>query len=209
MLTCVDFTPSFTFQVYLFYLIYLFPFTLLLYLGTVNPFLFRQQVFPFFLSHCWAQAMHKSPSLRPGIVLVMYLNLLKTKVTHSWNCFIAFIFKFSLYLSLRQCVTIFMLNANIYPYSCNLSNLCFELFGINCIGWILNISFHFVDGLILTCSPLLFLSLFFFFYSVTVDEQGILIFDTGPGMDGSDENSIVKWYVISVFLLNCVFETCA
>ncbi|KAJ4954884.1 hypothetical protein NE237_011667 [Protea cynaroides] len=29
--------------------------------------------------------------------------------------------------------------------------------------------------------------------SVTIDEQKIMIFDTGPGMDGSDENSIVKW----------------
>lgn len=37
-------------------------------------------------------------------------------------------------------------------------------------------------------------------YSVNVVEDGISIFDTGPGMDGSDENSIVKWYVIAVFL---------
>ncbi|KAF8379725.1 hypothetical protein HHK36_029172 [Tetracentron sinense] len=29
--------------------------------------------------------------------------------------------------------------------------------------------------------------------SVEFYEHGILIFDTGPGMDGSDENSIVKW----------------
>ncbi|XP_043716489.1 structural maintenance of chromosomes flexible hinge domain-containing protein GMI1 [Telopea speciosissima] len=29
--------------------------------------------------------------------------------------------------------------------------------------------------------------------SVTIDDQKILIFDTGPGMDGSDEKSIVKW----------------
>ncbi|XP_010267594.1 PREDICTED: uncharacterized protein LOC104604778 isoform X2 [Nelumbo nucifera] len=28
---------------------------------------------------------------------------------------------------------------------------------------------------------------------VTIDKRGIAIFDTGPGMDGSDENSIVKW----------------
>ncbi|PPD70197.1 hypothetical protein GOBAR_DD32911 [Gossypium barbadense] len=30
--------------------------------------------------------------------------------------------------------------------------------------------------------------------SVDVLESGISIFDTGPGMDNSDENSIVKWY---------------
>ncbi|XP_058100481.1 structural maintenance of chromosomes flexible hinge domain-containing protein GMI1-like isoform X1 [Magnolia sinica] len=29
--------------------------------------------------------------------------------------------------------------------------------------------------------------------SVAVTDQGILIFDSGPGMDGSDEKSIVKW----------------
>lgn len=30
-------------------------------------------------------------------------------------------------------------------------------------------------------------------------EDRISIFDSGPGMDGSDENSIVKWYVLAVF----------
>ncbi|KAL5697409.1 hypothetical protein ACHQM5_030726 [Ranunculus cassubicifolius] len=29
--------------------------------------------------------------------------------------------------------------------------------------------------------------------SVTINECGLTIFDTGPGMDGSDKNSIVKW----------------
>ncbi|KAK1276605.1 hypothetical protein QJS04_geneDACA012786 [Acorus gramineus] len=29
--------------------------------------------------------------------------------------------------------------------------------------------------------------------SVSIDEHKLLIFDTGPGMDGSDENSIIKW----------------
>jgi len=29
----------------------------------------------------------------------------------------------------------------------------------------------------------------------------ISIFDTGPGMDASDENSIVKWYVTAAFLI--------
>ena len=29
----------------------------------------------------------------------------------------------------------------------------------------------------------------------------ISIFDTGPGMDASDENSIVKWYVTTTFLV--------
>lgn len=42
--------------------------------------------------------------------------------------------------------------------------------------------------------------LFFFFpfiiFSVDVADDVISIFDTGPGMDGSDENSIVKWYLI-------------
>ncbi|XP_056689383.1 structural maintenance of chromosomes flexible hinge domain-containing protein GMI1 isoform X3 [Spinacia oleracea] len=28
---------------------------------------------------------------------------------------------------------------------------------------------------------------------VEVDEDKISVFDTGPGMDGSDEKSIVKW----------------
>ena len=32
--------------------------------------------------------------------------------------------------------------------------------------------------------------------SVSIAADKISIFDTGPGMDGSDENSIVKWYVI-------------
>ena len=38
-------------------------------------------------------------------------------------------------------------------------------------------------------SPLLIL----FLYSVDIVEDRISIFDSGPGMDGSDENSIVKW----------------
>lgn len=33
------------------------------------------------------------------------------------------------------------------------------------------------------------------FDSIKVDETAISIMDTGPGMDGSDENSIVKWYI--------------
>lgn len=35
---------------------------------------------------------------------------------------------------------------------------------------------------------------------MNIVEDRISIFDTGPGMDGSDENSIVKWYVIAVIL---------
>lgn len=43
----------------------------------------------------------------------------------------------------------------------------------------------------------------FFISSVNIaSDDSISIFDTGPGMDGSDENSIVKWCVISVFLHN-------
>ncbi|KAF6146067.1 hypothetical protein GIB67_033426 [Kingdonia uniflora] len=34
--------------------------------------------------------------------------------------------------------------------------------------------------------------------SVTIDGTGISIFDTGPGMDGNDETSIVKWYVVVI-----------
>ncbi|KAL2921819.1 Structural maintenance of chromosomes flexible hinge domain-containing protein GMI1, partial [Bienertia sinuspersici] len=30
-------------------------------------------------------------------------------------------------------------------------------------------------------------------YTVEIDEDEVSVFDTGPGMDGSDENSIVKW----------------
>lgn len=33
-----------------------------------------------------------------------------------------------------------------------------------------------------------------------VNKDRITIFDTGPGMDGSDENSIVKWYGPDLFL---------
>lgn len=44
------------------------------------------------------------------------------------------------------------------------------------------------------------LTIFLFFTSfirsVDVADDMISIFDTGPGMDGSDENSIVKWYTI-------------
>lgn len=36
----------------------------------------------------------------------------------------------------------------------------------------------------------------FIIFSVDVADDVISIFDTGPGMDGSDENSIVKWYLI-------------
>lgn len=33
-----------------------------------------------------------------------------------------------------------------------------------------------------------------FAHSVMITEQKIEIFDTGPGMDGSHENSLVQWY---------------
>lgn len=37
-----------------------------------------------------------------------------------------------------------------------------------------------------------------------IAENRIEIFDTGPGMDGSDENSIVKWYVSAVIYGNFI-----
>ncbi|KAJ6309575.1 hypothetical protein OIU77_015143 [Salix suchowensis] len=37
--------------------------------------------------------------------------------------------------------------------------------------------------------------------SVDIMKDKISIFDTGPGMDASDENSIVKWYVTAAFLV--------
>jgi hypothetical protein len=36
---------------------------------------------------------------------------------------------------------------------------------------------------------------------VNIIDDRISVFDTGPGMDGSDENSIVKWYVVSKHVL--------
>lgn len=38
----------------------------------------------------------------------------------------------------------------------------------------------------------------FIIFSVDVADNVMSIFDTGPGMDGSDENSIVKWYLFSL-----------
>lgn len=37
--------------------------------------------------------------------------------------------------------------------------------------------------------------------SVEVKKERISIFDTGPGMDATEENSIVKWYVIRALLI--------
>lgn len=36
-------------------------------------------------------------------------------------------------------------------------------------------------------------------FSVDISDDKISIFDTGPGMDGSDENGIVKWYAPAPF----------
>ena len=36
--------------------------------------------------------------------------------------------------------------------------------------------------------------------SVEVKDDRVSIFDTGPGMDGGEENSIVKWYFQSALL---------
>ncbi|KAG6752676.1 hypothetical protein POTOM_042705 [Populus tomentosa] len=42
--------------------------------------------------------------------------------------------------------------------------------------------------------------------SVDIMKDKISIFDTGPGMDASDENSIVKWYVTAAFLILFIVE---
>jgi len=36
--------------------------------------------------------------------------------------------------------------------------------------------------------------------SVEVKDDRVSIFDTGPGMDEGEENSIVKWYLLSALL---------
>ncbi len=40
---------------------------------------------------------------------------------------------------------------------------------------------------------------------MNIIDDRISVFDTGPGMDGSDENSIVKWYVVSKHVLFLTF----
>ncbi|KAK0581791.1 hypothetical protein LWI29_018072 [Acer saccharum] len=43
---------------------------------------------------------------------------------------------------------------------------------------------------------------------VDIAEDRISIFDTGPGMDGNDENSIVKWYgILLVYNIHLMFNT--
>lgn len=42
-------------------------------------------------------------------------------------------------------------------------------------------------------SPLSLADVYFMICSVNVDKDQISIFDNGPGMDDSDENSLVKW----------------
>lgn len=41
--------------------------------------------------------------------------------------------------------------------------------------------------------------MFLFICRVNVGVDKISIFDSGPGMDDTDENSLVKWYVIVIF----------
>ncbi|KAK9292711.1 hypothetical protein L1049_020690 [Liquidambar formosana] len=44
------------------------------------------------------------------------------------------------------------------------------------------------------------LSCYLFVLIVNIDEDRISIFDTGPGMDSSDENSLVKWYDVELLV---------
>ena len=55
-------------------------------------------------------------------------------------------------------------------------------------------SIGFALAYIIECFPYSLLVEQYIFCSVELADDRILIFDTGPGMDGSDETSIVNWY---------------